>query len=126
MEGSDLLPVAEELARGNSEPHWRSAAGRAYYALFLESRELLRGWEFVIPSGHSVHAFVRLRFTYAADGDLHSVGLHMEDMVKWRNQADYVLASSLFLTDNKAWKALALARDCLKRLQVIDADPARR
>ena len=34
MEPDSFLDVAEELAGGRTEAHWRSAVSRSYYALF--------------------------------------------------------------------------------------------
>ena len=41
MDGRLFVEVADELARGVTEGHWRSAASRAYYGLFLECRSAL-------------------------------------------------------------------------------------
>jgi uncharacterized protein (UPF0332 family) len=38
MKARDFLDVAEELAGGIHEGHWRSAVSRAYYAAFHAGR----------------------------------------------------------------------------------------
>ena len=43
MDGRAFLEVARELARGDTEAHRRTAAGRTYYALMLEARDVLLG-----------------------------------------------------------------------------------
>lgn len=44
MNGRAFLEVARGLAQDATEAHWRSALGRAYYALLLEARDLLLRW----------------------------------------------------------------------------------
>ena len=41
MKGREFLTVAQQLLQGGTEGHWRSASGRAYYALLIEGREAL-------------------------------------------------------------------------------------
>ena len=126
MQGRKFLDVATELAANTTEAHWRSAVGRAYYALFLEGREALRRWGFSIPSRNQVHAFVRLRFSYATLVDLKRIGDILDRLVQYRNLADYDLASSPhFVTNVKAKRAVADATNALGLLDPIDADPAR-
>src|SRR5438552_14087952 len=74
MDGRAFLDIARELNRGGTEAHWRAAAGRAYYALFLEGRTTLERWGFVPGRRDPIHSFVRLRFDYAPDPDLKEVG----------------------------------------------------
>jgi len=49
MDGRAFLGVAQEMALGRTEAHWRAAVGRAYYALMLEGRDFLQRWGFVPP-----------------------------------------------------------------------------
>ena len=44
MRGRRFLDVAHELVRGAGEAHWRSAVGRAYYAVMLEGQDALARW----------------------------------------------------------------------------------
>src|SRR5437899_12670360 len=92
MNGRDYLTVARELAAGPTEAHWRTAAGRAYYALMIECRDALRRWGFVPAARDNVHTFVRLRLTFAAYPDLKKIGDALDRLVQWRNYADYQLA----------------------------------
>ena len=51
MRGREYLELAREILPGGTEKHRRGAAGRAYYALFLEGREALARWGFLpIPA----------------------------------------------------------------------------
>lgn len=70
MPGRNFLVIAREVVRGPTEYHWRSAAIHAYYALFLECRDILQSWGRTCPKGTNAHAFVRLQFTYAGDTDV--------------------------------------------------------
>lgn len=127
MRGRAFLDLARELAAGTTEAHWRTAVGRAYYALMLEGLETLQHWGFTVPPQHNVHSFVRLRFTFAADADLKAIGRTLDQLVRWRNQADYHLApSALFASAATAGQAVPLARRAVDLLDRIDGDPARR
>ena len=126
MRGRAFLDLARELAAGATEAHWRGAAGRAYYALLLEGRDALSRWGFSPPAGQGVHAWVRLRFTYAADKELKEIGDALDFLVQVRNHADYKLAPSpAFASAKKAQDAIDVAADTLARLDALEADPVR-
>ena len=85
MDGRAFLQSARDLLATSSEANWRSAAGRAYYALLHEARAVLDRWSFPTPPGQSIHTFVRLRFTYAASAELKQVGRDLEGLGLLRN-----------------------------------------
>jgi hypothetical protein len=91
MPGRGFLNVARDAVAGATKYHWRAAAVHAFYALFLECRDALFRWGFAMPRRDNVHAWVRLRFTYAADPDLKSIGHSLDDLVQLRNAASYDL-----------------------------------
>jgi hypothetical protein len=126
MDGREFLDVARELVQGAGAAHWRAAAGRAYYALMLEAREALRRWGFIPQRREDVHAFVRLRFVYAADGDLKDVGLTLDRAGRLRNRADYDLTSTYFATDSHVQEAIRHVARGLASLDAVEADPTRR
>jgi len=127
MDGRDFLDVAQDDAAGPSSAHWRSAAVNAYYALMLEGRDALLRWGFPLPPRQGVHAWVRLKFVYAADADLKVIGDALEDLVKLRNNAHYNLKPlSEFALATHALDAIQRARDALALLDGIEADPTRR
>jgi hypothetical protein len=127
MDGRAFLTIARLLAGGSTEAHWRSAAGRAYYALLLEGREALRRWGFGAPPRHQVHAFVRLRFSNTPDPDLQFIGRALDRAGHLRNQADYELSPShWFSSAAKVRQTIHEATTALARLDQIDGDPARR
>src|SRR5579862_772654 len=111
MNGREFLVVAKANIVGTTPAHWRTVAGRSYYALMLEGREMLRRWGFAIPAGDRVHRFVRLTYTYAIDVELHEVGLSLDHLVQLRNKADYDLRTALFTNARQALRAIDLAAD---------------
>ncbi len=126
MDGRKFLDVAGELVVGRSEAHWRAAAGRAYYAVLLEGRDCLHRWGFTPPPRDQVHAFVRLRFTYAPDPDLRQIGIALDYLSQLRNRADYEMSSASFATDRRAHRALTDATRAISILDAIDSAPPRR
>jgi hypothetical protein len=125
MVGRDFLVVAREAVRGTTSAHWRDAAGRAYYALFLECREVLRGWGIAPAPRDNAHSFVRLRLTYCSDPDLHNIGLTLDRLIRLRNRADYELHAREFDTDSEARDAITRATDAIALLDAVTADAAR-
>jgi hypothetical protein len=114
------LPVA-------AEEDWRTAAGRAYYALLVETRDILQRWGFTPPAKDSLHAYVRLRFSYAAVADLKQIGYMLDQLNRLRNLADYEMGTiPSFASAAKAQRALMDAGKALVLLDQIAQDPARR
>jgi hypothetical protein len=127
MQGRAFLDVARELAAGPTEAHWRTATGRAYYALILESRDALLRWGFLPPPRDKVHAYVRLPFVYATDVAVKDIGYALDHRIQVRNRADYDLASTAhFISSAKALQAIQEAADALAALDLIESTPARR
>ena len=126
MDGRAFLTVARELAAGRTAAHWRSAVGRAYYAIFLEGRDHLQRWGFVPHKRDPVHSFVRLRFDYAADPDLVRIGRALDNLSKLRNAADYQTQSHSFADDTEAQTSITNALRALALLDAVEADPVRR
>lgn len=126
MQGRDWLDLARQIVTGGTEVHWRGAAGRAYYALFLECRDAILRWGFMIPPRENVHAFVRLRFLFPANAELKNIGDVIDRLSRLRNRADYDLGSlpdfttpvGLLRLRRPVWRAEPL-------LDAINADPAR-
>src|SRR5438046_2511130 len=126
MRGSEFLDLAQEIVRGGTEVHWRGAAGRAYYALMLESRDALLGWGFAAPPRENIHAFVRLRFTFPASPDVLLIGRALDKLNRLRNKADYHLSiGPPFDSDVITTEALQAAADSITLLGAIQADNAR-
>ncbi len=126
MPGRGFLDVARDVANGKTEFHYRAAVIHAYYALILECRDTLFRWKFVMPRRDNMHAWVRLRFTYATSADVKPIGDALDRLVQDRNEASYNLKSSAFATSVIAHNAIGYASAALILLDQIEADPARR
>lgn len=127
MQGRDFLVVAQELVAGTTEAHWRTAVTQAYYALMLECRDALIRWGYPPPPRHSVHADVRLRFSFATDPDIRQIGDALDDLVRRRNPASYDLtALPAFASSVEAHRLIGIATAALALLDAIEADPVRR
>ncbi len=55
MRGREFLKSAQDLLAVGGEPNWRSALGRACYALVHEGAETLLRWGFPKPPGEQIH-----------------------------------------------------------------------
>ena len=125
MDGRRFLASAQRLLLGTDEADWRTAAGRACYAIMLEARAALLRWGFTIPRRDQLHAFVRQRFAYPALRELRGIGRVLEDLNRLRNQADYDITGPGPFADTKAArKAIKESGDALAALDAIESDPA--
>jgi hypothetical protein len=126
MDGRRFLDIARDLVGGATEGHWRTAAGRAYYAAVLEGKASLDRWGIVIPRRDPIHAAVRLRLTYVQDADLQLVGKAVDDLVRLRNHADYNLASpGSFANSTATVAAITAGEEAIAKLDQVEADAAR-
>ncbi len=125
MDGRQFLNVARRLVQEQDEESWRTAAGRAYYALFLEARAALIRWGVTGIPQFQAHAFVRNRFDYAANFSLKQIGKALEQLGRLRDRADYEIDvtgpfHSYFSTEQAIFKAEGM----IDLLDDIEADPA--
>ena len=127
MKGREFPGVARDLCSGPGEAHWRAAAVHAYYALLLEGRDALVRWGFTVPPRQQVHAYVRLRFTYATNLDVKQLGDVLDDLVQFRNRASYDLRlTAAFANNTRGRVAFQDATDAVALLDAMEADPVRR
>ena len=126
MRGREFLKSARDLLVVGGEPNWRSALGRAYYALVHEGADALLRWGFPKPPGEQIHRFVRLRFDSTPQSDLHLVGYALDQLGRLRNQADYQLGNpGVFANGVVTAQATRDATDAIAYLDAIEADSAR-
>ena len=97
MTGKAFIDVANELAAGASEAHWRSATSRAYYAAYHVAKEALEQAGIRIPAGPSGHEHVKRCLDNSQDYHLETAGNKLGVLRSNRIRADYRLASISFL-----------------------------
>ena len=91
MTGPDFLPLANRLAAASSEPEWRTAIGRAYYATFHVARQLLEELGFRVPWADRAHAYLTMRLNNCGDAQVQRAASDLHSLRSLRNQADYDL-----------------------------------
>ena len=115
------------VVSGGTEACWRATVVHAYYALLLECRDALLRWGFQQPRRDSVHAWVRLRFSYAPHPDLRRIGDALDLLGRLRNAASYHLQPlASFASPTDAQDAIRESAAALALLDQIDGDPTRR
>ena len=126
MKGREFLKSARDLLAVGGEPNWRTALGRAYYALVHEGADALLRWGFPRPPGEQIHRFVRLRFDSTPHADLYLIGGALDRLGRRRNEADYQLSHpGVFANDAMADQAIRAATDAIGHLDAIEADGVR-
>ena len=127
MDGREFLPIARDLSQGATEAYWRTAAGRAYYAVMLEIRDAFIRWGLSAPPQRSVHISVRQRLYTSKDGDMKQVAQMLDLLRDLRGMADYETSSpAKFATNVEALAAVQRAVDALALFDAIDANTPRR
>ena len=126
MKGREFLKSARDLLAAGGEPNWRTALGRAYYALVHEGADALLRWGFPKPPGEQIHRFVRLRFDSTPHFDFRPIGLALDQLGRLRNQADYQLSHpGVFANDVVTAQAIRDAAAAIAHMDAIEADGVR-
>src|SRR5947209_5019004 len=89
MRGRDFLPLAKSLAGGTTEAEWRTAASRAYYAVFHAGRELLATLRFGVPHADRAHEYVYRRLNNCGNAGVENAAKIIHQLRRSRNEADY-------------------------------------
>jgi uncharacterized protein (UPF0332 family) len=127
MNGRAFLEAARRSLEAGDEADWRTAAGRAYYALLHECDDALTRWSLARPTEEAIHRYVRLSFAMVAQADLRPIGEELESLAALRNEADYRLTrKAKFHNEKAALDAVASAAAMVDRIDAIDADDERR
>src|SRR5436309_1261278 len=95
MNGRDFLNVARAAVEDAAEEWQRTAAGRTYYALFLECRDAIERWGFAPASIHQAHSAIRNRLPSTNHADLKFLGRALTALFDVRAHADYDIAVPL-------------------------------
>lgn len=96
MKWDEFLVTANRLIFGASESDWRSAASRAYYAVFHFFREWLRGEGLDVGSGAQAHNSLYVGFFNCGIPSVKTIGDRIDTLRGARTHADYDLRK-LFL-----------------------------
>lgn len=94
MSPADFLMLARELATGNRETDWRSAASRAYYAAFHSALGMAVRCGVRFGKSSAAHEKVAYCLVNCSDDELKAAGMALQSLRKARNDADYDLANS--------------------------------
>lgn len=129
MNGLDFLPLAARLAAEHTEPEWRTAVGRAYYAVFHVARQLLEDLGFRTPRADRAHAYLWMRQNNCGNARAERAAADLQTMRYHRNHADYDLHVPLKQTvaagdvrlAGQIIQALAAAAKEPTRTQITDA-----
>jgi uncharacterized protein (UPF0332 family) len=120
MDPLEYLRVAELWAQGASEPEWRSAVSRAYYAAFHVARYLLEACRFRVPRGERAHAYLWLRLANAGHADVQFAGNGLRSLRTDRNWADYDFAHPMSRP-----QASMNAKKIIQHLTAAGSDPTK-
>src|SRR5205085_3173874 len=107
--------------------HWRTAAGRAYYALLLEIRDAMTSWGISAPNPSQVRQLVRRRLFASSDPDVKRIGIVLDDLRGSRNRADYETAvPHEFVAATGGRQPVQWSTDALTVFDTVAADRPRR
>ena len=102
IQPSEFYDVAKELygTRRNAldEPYIRTSIGRAYYAAYLATREVVRA-AYGDPKFDVRHSDLALALKRAVDVRVQDVGTRLETMIHIRGHADYHQRRTVSRTD---------------------------
>ena len=128
MQWAEFQDTADRLAQGTAEGDWRSAASRAYYAVFHFGRELLHSYGLDIGRGGQAHFNLYTGLWNCGFPGVAAVARRIDDPRIQRTLADYELARPLLQPDavyavREARAIVTDLRSLLSRLssaQVVD------
>ncbi len=96
MLGEEFLEVSQSLLKTPKEAAYRTAANRAYYAVFHCCAAFFRELGFKISDGPQTHGQLLARINNCGTPELQSLYNDLVDLYKHRRLADYDLNSSFF------------------------------
>lgn len=123
MTGADFLPLANQLATSSSEPAWRTAIGRAYYAAFHVARQVLEDLGFRVPQADRAPAYLSMRLNNCGNAPLQQAASDLHSLRSLRNQADYDLHRPIRQT--VALAQAQIAQQIIQTLAIAGQEPTR-
>lgn len=120
MRGKQFIAVAEHLACGESEAHWRTAVSRAYYAAFHTAREAIVQ-HVRLSGGSNEHGQVPNCLSNSGDTRLAEQATKLNTLHTQRIRADYHLTDpSVKIGQRNAGVWIMAAKECI---EAIEASP---
>jgi uncharacterized protein (UPF0332 family) len=121
MNAREFLDLADELATGIHESHWRTSVSRAYYAAFHVACTLLEECGFTVPDSERAHSYLRFRLMNAVHPDVVEAGTGLDELRNTRNRADYKIKAPF--PNEVAIQRCQLAADVIRLLEEAAALP---
>jgi uncharacterized protein (UPF0332 family) len=109
LDPSEFLELAKLVSAGGTpqtEPFFRSAISRAYYAVHLRARELYSGRRKVTPSAKGIISH-RLMIRALKGSEMPSLGHKLDQLFEARLKADYDLRSTVLAPEVRSAVLLA-------------------
>jgi len=122
MDPWDFLKVANALYKAPDEASRRTAIGRAYYAAFNGIMTLLREDGIRLGKGPEQHKVLISSLQGDSDKKLLHLGLELETLRSWRNQADYEMEDGQRFSRELASQAIEKAARMHKQLDEIGVE----
>jgi len=92
MDPQQFQYLASGLAEhGTSEPEFRTAISRSYYAVYNVGINLLKDMGFTIPRNSNPHVFMPQHFKFSGNIELIEAAEKIKDLKTKRQHADYEL-----------------------------------
>jgi uncharacterized protein (UPF0332 family) len=123
MTGSDFLPLANRLAAAATEPEWRTAISRAYYAAFHVARQLLEELGFRVPWADRAHAYLTMRLNNCGVAQIQHAASDLHSLRSLRNQADYDLQRPI--RQSVAVAQAQISQQIIQELSLAKQEPTR-
>jgi uncharacterized protein (UPF0332 family) len=96
MRGEEFLEISKSLLKTPKEAAYRTAANRAYYAVFHCCAAFFREVGLKISDGPQTHGQLLARINNCGTPELQSIYNDLVDLYKHRRMADYDLNSPFF------------------------------
>lgn len=125
MEGKAFLDIAVKLAQMRVEPALRSAVSRAYYSAYISCIQFLRELGFRFDPSAPAHDKVYHYLNNCGVAEIESAARALNKLRKHRNEADYDMASSKFMSALECQWDIAHAQSIISQIEKCHKDPLR-
>jgi uncharacterized protein (UPF0332 family) len=125
MEGKEFFTLAQKLVQMRTEPAFRSAVSRAYYAGYHCCLQLLREFGFQFSKDASAHDKLAAYLNNAAIDEIQVVADTLWHLRRRRNSADYNLSSKEFQNHIDCQIDLVRAQSIILQIEKHSQEPLR-